>query len=221
MKTIIFHGGAGLGYYYLGIARYIQTTYNLYPNDYVFIGCSIGCLSALGLASEYNIDSLVNDYIIRIYDNFANSNYKYLFNIYNELSEQLEKVLPDDIYTLTNLKISLTEVSNFKCTNVLLDTWGNKSDFIKSIIISGFIPILGKHLYKPFKGRNYIDGGVTTSILDDDEFTLNIFYNKWRVIPNSWYIPCTDKKWNTYLYNLGKEDAHKHKSYLDRYFKSG
>lgn len=83
-------------------------------------------------------------------------------------------MLPDDIVELANgrLSISVTKVSDGK--NYVLNNFVDKSELIKVIAASCFIPIFSGNLPERVRGQRVIDGGFSVNLIKHSANTITV-----------------------------------------------
>jgi hypothetical protein len=210
---LCFTGAGGFYPYICGIAHYIKENYKL--DNVILSGASSGCLSALFLAINCNIEKLffkTNNAIL----NDLNKTNLTPFNVWNDYAKKhCYKELDENSYKFANdkLYISLTNVNNFfRPRNELINRWTSTADLTECIISSCFIPIYDNKLTYNYRNNKYIDGGITNNRplpFGKNYKHIIIRYNMWRKLPKKYYIPSLNNDVVKNLFSLGYEDAKK------------
>ncbi|KKL21351.1 hypothetical protein LCGC14_2446300, partial [marine sediment metagenome] len=107
---ISFAGCGGMYHYYLGIAKVLQE--NFYLDNVIFGGTSGGCIPALLLLLEYNIDKVHYDINRKILDEAADSWLGSLFRWNAIARKHLMEFLDHDTHEKVKgrLYISMTNI---------------------------------------------------------------------------------------------------------------
>lgn len=216
-KIHIHFGGCGGHYgYFLGISSILQQLYDL--DDVIFSGMSAGCLSSFFLATQLNIDNLVDtlhkNFIKEINTYKLKSFYNFIPTIEKFLKEEINK--DKNLYKKANNKLHchLTSIPKFK--NIIINQYNDNYDLIECITTSCHIPIYSNCLLRTFRNDYYLDGGLSRYIHNDDiiklsndyiliEFDTHMYRNINATISHHLFIGwCEDHAYK--LFNLGKLD---------------
>lgn len=229
MEGIAFHGSGGLLYYYLGIARFIQETYNLDNID--FCGVSGGCLPSVLLSSKMDVDSTWRNCFqpwIRELSGIKNNGA--ILSIFSDdsieiLRENFKKEL-DEKTIMKNvnrrLSIRMSRVSLFATSQIYINHWDSIDDLLECVLASCWLPGLFGRLTKFYKGYEYIDGGFPNTIENRGSEWLHIRIDTFQHMQDDMKLLLYCMSLTTLgsvdvahkLYDMGYSDAQKHKNFF-------
>ena len=225
MKGIVFYGSGGLFFYYLGIADYIQTHYDV--SGLEFCGVSGGGFPAALLASNIEIKYVWNAVIYPWIKEMSHSNH--ISPVFDEISiNNLKKYMnanvPKSALSRINssLSIRMSQVHLFGHKQFYKKSWNSINDLIDCVVASCWIPGVFGSLTKEYKNNHYIDGGWPKSIENRGPEWLKIkidtFQNMHPHINKllfwSSIMTVHDDKLALKLYDLGYKDAKNNNNYF-------
>ena len=225
MKGIVFYGSGGLFFYYLGIAEYIQTHYDV--SGLEFCGVSGGGLPAVVLASNIGVRHIWNEAIHPWIKAMTQNSHVYpVFGdiSINNLKKYMNKIVAHStLATINNrLSIRMSQVHLFGHKQFYQKSWDSINDLIDCVVASCWIPGIFGSLTKEYKNNHYIDGGWPKSIENRGPEWIKIRIDTFqqmdpyvnRLLFWSSIMTVHDEKLAIQLYDLGYEDAQKNTEYF-------
>lgn len=223
VSSICFSGCGWAFIYYLGIAKFIQETFNL--EETVFLGVSGGCIPSIFLAMGYNIDDLFHT--ILPLAQYCNSGY-FNTSFYSEkLIDEILYKLPNNICDLIKDRVKFSVSKLPWLSNELLENFDNKNELKEAVICSCYSPIFFPNRIAKYRDNYYIDGMISNDSpkLDKNTILISAFFNKDFCNSNtfklfsSFYYPGDFDNLHE-IYSLGQADAIKNINlFLERNFK--
>lgn len=221
---IRFNGAGGHYSYLLGIAKVLQDIYNL--DSVIYSGYSAGCVPALLLCLELNIQNEIYNINIPL----INALYKLKTGAYFNFLPKLEELLisrfnqlSNNLYLKANNRMycNLTHLPSLK--NHIYNNYKNNKDLVSCIIASGHVPIYNNKLLYTYDNKYYIDGGLAKKINKNCLFNissmrlLEISTDMFRKHDTYFLFISSDIDYSNKLYYLGIKDALENLNYFDNY----
>jgi hypothetical protein len=219
---VVFGAGAGYWAYYLGIAKFIQETYEI--DNMNFVGVSAGTISCMGLVNKVSIDAVFDVCIEHL--RLLNTNWTGLFGRWclncRHLSIQCMKDHNSQIADNRRLFSAVSQITPFGLKKRYLSGGDTYDDIIDATITSYWIPFITAPIAQPFRqinGQWYLDGYLSGR--DVAKNALIIYPTVFERLPLSIYWLWLGRDYNIWLYNLGYEHARKYRYKLDAFFVCG
>ncbi|OWZ15350.1 Patatin like protein [Phytophthora megakarya] len=213
-----FGGCGGMYNYFLGVASVLQEEYDL--RDVIYSGVSAGCFPALVLALGLDVKEFFFKENIPLIEEAAECSYAGLGKWIPMVKNNMLKVLPADAYQQVDKKLyfSITEVPALR--NHLLTTWTSNEDMVDGMLCSAHVPIYTTSLAAPYRGKSYVDGGLTNNNpVTQPEAPHKVFQIwKWRWFGPSWILITTNADWAVEMFRMGREDMTKNLHEIDEVF---
>lgn len=184
--NLSFAGCGFLGIYHIGVGVCLQK-YAPHLLLHKISGASAGAIAACCLLCDLPIGVVASDMLnlIREARHRTLGPFSPCCNVQEYLSNNLNKVLPDDAHLKVNgkLHISLTRISDGK--NVLVSQFDSKDDLLQALLASAFVPVFSGFFPPMFHGERYIDGGFSDNLptLDENTITVSPFCGETDICP--------------------------------------
>ena len=219
-KIISISPGGFMGFYMLGIVKYIKETYNL--DDYIFTGASAGAWNSLLFCFKRDISEIENVLIDSKMQNI---------NSISELEYAIKyKMLSNynsDDFDLRRLFIGVTTIFNYKTNTTIFSGFDSLDDAINCCIASSHIPLITGGLTNVYRNIYSFDGGFSKYPY------LNISRSVLHIKPSIWNknagnsLPLNIESYTTLfskynfkdMINQGYHSAEKNKDFLDNILK--
>jgi len=243
---IFFNGAGGLYSYYLGIAIFLQETYEL--KDVAFAGVSGGSIAAVALSAELMTKNSFKKIIKPCLKNIRDSNKKngilgelFSNSLFGEsglkgLKPKLGSIIEKSgKLPAINKKtyILVTKVKGIYSKGDYISNWDSVSDLMECVVTSCWIPFVFGNATHTFRNKECVDGGMSFILPDsrnypDEEHNwIHIGLNTFRdfntngigfVLHSSLLSLslCADDAYVEYLMEMGYEDAKKNKHYFNK-----
>ena len=215
---IVFGAGAGYWAYYLGIAKFIQETYD--TDDMNFVGISAGTISCLGLANKIKIDDVFDVCLEHI--RLLRLHWTGVFGRWCLNTRHLSiQCLKDHKSQIANNRRVFSAVSQITWSGLKKqyfccgDTY---EDVVDAIITSYWIPFITTPILQPFRQINrswYVDGYLSGR--DVAKNALFIYPTVFERLPLSMYWLWLGRDYNISVYRMGYEHARKYRYKLDNF----
>ena len=216
---VVFGSGAGYWSYYLGIAKFMQETYNV--DDINFLGVSAGTISCLGLVNKVPIDIIFMYCIEHI--RLLNQNTMGVFgrwclncrNISIQCMRDNKSVITDN----SRLFSGVSQITRTGLKKRYFNCGETYEDIIDATITSYWIPFITAPFLQPVhkvNGMWCIDGYLSGR--DKVQNAFIIYPTVFERLPLSIYWLWLGRDYNIGLYKLGYEHAKKHREKLDIFF---
>ena len=213
---IIFSTGGGYYPYFMGIAQYLQETYEL--SNCIFGGTSAGVHPALALSSNTSALDIMNEIALEHLKNVKKCKTGTLFN-WKEISKDsldlaMKKFIDAESFEKIQKQMYVGVYDIFEKQFKFLSNFKTKDHLVKSIIASYTIPlILTKfhNCYEKIDGHYYLDGGFGSNckfaVICENRNVIRISpetFQKTKIF-NFW--PSTNIEHNMGLFWKGYQDA--------------
>ena len=214
---IIYNPAGYYGFYLLGICHYIKNNFDI--SNKKTVGISAGSWLSLFMNLNNKDASL---YIKQI---FSKIHYSYPIHKLPKLIEQtLYHVISDKSIDISNINIMVSNMTDFKLE--IYNNFLTMDELFRCCMASSFIPLITyKDIIYFYKHKLSFDGMILKKIYlkkGDPNKTLVIKIDMFgRFKKNKGYKTIIKPNQSLYnLYILGYHDAHKNKSYLQKYLTS-
>lgn len=129
-------------------------------------GASAGSFAAMALLIDLNVSDMA-EFVIRLAKRANSLTLGPLhpsFNVVRTLRRSFERILPENAHELASgrLHLSLTRVSDLK--NVIVSEFFSKDDLVEALIASSYVPFYSGILPAKFRGKYYVDGGISDNL---------------------------------------------------------
>ncbi|XP_042871177.1 uncharacterized protein LOC122252655 isoform X2 [Penaeus japonicus] len=186
ITTVTFCGCGFLGVYLVGAATYLQDHVPVLLRGRL-AGSSVGSLIATCIACDVPLQILRENLL-----STARMSRKYIlgaFNPFFSLEDSLLKctlrALPEDAHIRASGRVflSLTRVSSL--TNEIVSEFNSRDELIQALICCCFLPGLSGYTVPTFRGRRYIDGGLTNNnpLKNEETLAINAFSGDFDIMP--------------------------------------
>ncbi|KAL9955305.1 hypothetical protein ACROYT_G036611 [Oculina patagonica] len=165
--NLTFSGCGFLGIYHLGVVSCLkENAPALLKRVKCYGGASAGSFAAIALLLDLNISDSA-EFVIRLAKRANSLTLGPLhpsFNVVRTLRRSFERILPDNAHELASgrLHLSLTRVSDLK--NVIVSEFHSKEDLVEALIASSYVPFYSGILPAKFRGKYYVDGGISDNL---------------------------------------------------------
>jgi hypothetical protein len=220
-RLLNFSSGAGYWVYYLGIAKFIQETYDLDDTD--FVGTSAGSFVSVLLANRIPIDIIFHQFALEHIRRCQNNPFG-VFGYWNISYAQaiLDGCLHFHLQPTRNFAyVGVSRWSRTHFVKLYLDSGLSHETVATTLICSCWIPFITAPFLQPlFRIGNhwYGDGFWTGNDISTHSKHLVIHPNRFERLPLTTYWLWLDPDYNIRLYNLGYQHARIHRQVLDEFF---
>lgn len=165
--NLTFSGCGFLGIYHLGVVSCLkENAPALLKRVKCYGGASAGSFAAIALLLDLNVSDSA-EFVIRLAKRAHSLTLGPLhpsFNVVRTLRRSFERILPENAHELASgrLHISLTRVSDLK--NVIVSEFFSKEDLVEALLASSYVPFYSGILPARFRGRYYVDGGISDNL---------------------------------------------------------
>lgn len=223
-ESISFSSAAFYYFYELGVAAFLQETYDL--SKVRFIGSSSGSFISILLACEIPIEKVMKEWIPKVYKILQKETTGVYFNIIEVMRKEGIKLLQKDAYKKASGKatLSLTKVNAWQLISERVSDFSSNQELIDVGFLSAHLPFLANgNLFSTWNGATYIDGGFTDYQPIYDNATIKVSPYMWSYVWCSqsplWFFSLygdTSEERNLKLYNDGYQDAKNHPEHWQR-----
>jgi hypothetical protein len=217
-QIVVFGAGGGYWPYYLGIAKFIQETYDI--SEINFVGVSAGTICCLGLVNKAPIDNVFAVCLEHI--RFLNQHMTGLFGRWCLSCRYLSIQCMQDhncvIRDNRRLFSAVSQITRKGLRKRYFNCGDTYEDIIESTITSYWIPFITAPFFQPVRKINgdwFIDGYLSGR--DAEKKSLIIYPTIFERLPLSVYWLWFDRNYNIDLYKLGYEHAKKYRCKLDTF----
>ncbi|XP_020620664.1 patatin-like phospholipase domain-containing protein 2 [Orbicella faveolata] len=189
--NLTFSGCGFLGIYHLGVVSCLkENAPALLKRVKCYGGASAGSFAAIALLLDLNVSDSA-EFVIRLAKRANSLTLGPLhpsFNVVRTLRRSFERILPDNAHELASgrLHLSLTRVSDLK--NVIVSEFFSKEDLVEALIASSYVPFYSGILPAKFRGKYYVDGGISDNLpqhfKEGDTITVSPFSGESDICPN-------------------------------------
>jgi len=220
-RLLNFSSGAGYWVYYLGVAKFIQETYDLENTD--FVGTSAGSFASVLLANRIPIDTIFHKFALEHLRQCRNN----LFGVFGYWNISYARAILDgsrhfDLQPTRNFAyVGVSRWSRTHFRKLYLDCGLSHETVATTLVCSCWIPFLTAPLLQPLirLGNHwYGDGFWTGNDRSTHHKHLVIHPTRFERLSFTTYWLWLDHEYNIRLYNLGYQHARKHRRVLDDFF---
>ncbi|XP_074639830.1 patatin-like phospholipase domain-containing protein 4 isoform X2 [Acropora palmata] len=165
--NLTFSGCGFLGLYHLGVISSLRDNAPaLLKRVKCYGGASAGGFAAMALLLDLSISD-TSEFVVRIVKRANQLTLGTLhpsFDVVGTLRRTFERIVPENAHKLVNgkLHISLTRVCDMQ--NVVVSEFASKEELIEVLLATSFVPLWSGVLPMPFRGKYYVDGGITDNL---------------------------------------------------------
>ena len=209
-ESVSFSGAGHYVHFHLGVARYLQETYDL--SKVCFLGSSSGSLPATLLAADVSIQDATEKWLTEAYSTCATKTTGVYFNFAEVMTSTFLKYLPSDSHEKASNRAIITLTKAWGLRSKRIAHFTSNQNLLKALIASCHWPyIINKQMFSYFNDEVYLDGGLTDFWPKVDVNTVLVSPYMWSFIwRKAWLLNgmyfTTDSKRNLRLY----EDGYKH-----------
>lgn len=165
--NLTFSGCGFLGIYHLGVVSCLkENAPALLKRVKCYGGASAGSFAAIALLLDLDVSDSA-EFVIRLAKRANSLTLGPLhpsFNVVRTLRRSFERILPPNAHELASgrLHLSLTRISDLK--NVIVSEFFSKEDLVEALIASSYVPFYSGFLPAKFRGKYYVDGGISDNL---------------------------------------------------------
>lgn len=225
-ESVSFSGAAFYFFHHLGVAAYLQETYNL--SKVCFLGASAGTMPACFLAADIPIKEVMESWLPEVYSILKKTGV--YFVVFKVMMEVFLKRAPEDSYLKASGRaiFSLTNMESWLPCHERISEFTSNKHVLEAAFASGhLLYIVNGEQWAKLNDKKYIDGGLTDSHPIINKDTIQVIPYMWHFLwskiwfMNSMYGSTSDER-NSRLYKDGYEGAKENPNHwkrLDRFRK--
>lgn len=187
ITTVTFCGCGFLGVYLVGAATYLQDNVPSLLRGHL-AGSSVGSLIATCVACDVPLQILRENLLstARMSRKYILGSFNPFFSLEDSLLQCTLRALPEDAHIRASGRVflSLTRVSTL--ANEIVSEFNSRDELIQALICCCFLPGLSGYSVPSFRGRRYIDGGLTnnTPMKGEETLAINAFSGDFDIMPD-------------------------------------
>ncbi|XP_045059158.3 patatin-like phospholipase domain-containing protein 4 isoform X2 [Desmodus rotundus] len=157
-----------LGIYHLGAASALcKHGQKLLRNVKAFAGASAGSLAASVLLTAPEKIQECNEFTYQFAEEIRRQSFGAAtpgYDFMARLRSGIESILPPDAHELAQHRLHVSITNTRTRENLLVSSFSSREDLIQVLLASSFIPVYAGLRPVEYRGRKWVDGGLTNSL---------------------------------------------------------